>query len=120
MTAREPSLTLVSDPAIDAPLKRRLEDLGATVHIVSKAGASGGYQQARLAVLESILQENPGSFCPRQYSNPHNPGSYAPCAEQLAHAAGPIDCLIGTVGSGGSMCGRRTSPTGSWPGWPAR
>lgn len=98
-------LTLVSDPAIDAPLKRRLEDLGATVHIVSKAGASGGYQQARLAVLESILQENPGSFCPRQYSNPHNPGSYAPCAEQLAHAAGPIDCLIGTVGSGGSMCG---------------
>jgi len=98
-------LTLVSDPAIDAPLRRRLEDLGATVHIVRQPGASGGYQQARLEVLERVLDENPGSFCPRQYSNPHNPGSYAPCAEQLAHAAGAVDCLIGPVGSGGSMCG---------------
>lgn len=98
-------LTLVSDPAIDPPLRRRLEDLGATVHIVRKAGASGGYQQARLAVLEQILADDPGSFCPRQYTNPHNPGSYAPCAEQLAHAAGAVDCLVGTVGSGGSVCG---------------
>jgi cysteine synthase len=98
-------LTLVSDPAIDAPLKRRLEDLGATVHIVREAGPTGGFQQARLAVLERVLEENPGSFCPRQYSNPHNPGSYAPCAEQLAYAAGAVDCLIGSVGSGGSMCG---------------
>lgn len=98
-------LTLVSDPAIDPPLQRRLEDLGATVHIVREPGPTGGFQQARLAVLEQVLADNPGSFCPRQYSNPHNPGSYAPCAEQLAHAAGALDCLIGTVGSGGSMCG---------------
>ncbi len=108
-------LTLVSDPAIDAPLQRRLEALGATVHIVREPGPTGGFQQARLAVLERVLAENPGSFCPRQYSNPHNPGSYAPCAEQLAHAAGAVDCLIGTVGSGGSVCGisshlRRISP----------
>ncbi|HEX2206933.1 MAG TPA: cysteine synthase family protein [Longimicrobium sp.] len=98
-------LFLVSDPAIDPPLKRRLEDLGATVQIVEKAGASGGFQTARLEVLERVLADNPGSFCPRQYTNPHNPGSYAPCAEQLSHAAGAVDCLIGTVGSGGSMCG---------------
>jgi cysteine synthase len=98
-------LTLVSDPAIDAPLRRRLEDLGATVHIVREPGPTGGFQQARLAVLERILEEHPGSFCPRQYSNPHNPASYAPCAERLAHAAGAVDCLIGSVGSGGSMCG---------------
>ena len=98
-------LTLVSDPAVDAPLKRRMEDLGATVHVVREPGATGGFQTARLAVLERILEENPGSFCPRQYSNPHNPGSYAPCAELLAHAAGGVDCLIGTVGSGGSVCG---------------
>ena len=98
-------LTLVSDPAIDAPLQRRLEDLGATVHIVAQPGPTGGYQQARLEVLERVLASNPGSFCPRQYSNPHNPGSYAPCAEQLVHAAGAVDCLVGTVGSGGSVCG---------------
>jgi cysteine synthase A len=98
-------LTLVSDPAIDAPLKRRLEDLGATVHIVREAGPTGGFQQARLEVLEKVLADNPGSFCPRQYTNPNNPGSYAPCAELLAHAAGGVDCLIGSVGSGGSVCG---------------
>jgi cysteine synthase len=98
-------LTLVSDPAVDASLRRRLEDLGATVHIVREAGPSGGFQQARLKVLEQLLEANPGSFCPRQYSNPHNPVSYAPCAEQLVKAAGAIDCLVGTVGSGGSMCG---------------
>ena len=98
-------LTLVSDPAIDPPLERRLKDLGATVHIVREPGPTGGFQQARLDVLEQVLASHPGSFCPRQYSNPHNPGSYAPCAEQIAHAAGEIDCLIGTVGSGGSMCG---------------
>ncbi|HEX2079991.1 MAG TPA: pyridoxal-phosphate dependent enzyme [Longimicrobium sp.] len=98
-------LALVSDPAIEPPLRRRLEDLGATVHIVRRPGPTGGFQQARLAVLERILEENPGSYCPRQYSNPHNPGSYAPCAELLAHAAGAIDCLVGSVGSGGSVCG---------------
>jgi cysteine synthase A len=102
---REYRLVLVSDPAIDAPLRRRLEDLGARVHIVEKAPLAGGFQGARLAVLEKVLAENPGSFCPRQYSNPHNPGSYAPCAELLAHAAGGIDCLVGSVGSGGSVSG---------------
>ena len=90
-------LTLVSDPAIDASLKRRLEDLGATVHIVRSAGASGGYQQARLEVLERVLADNPGSFCPRQYTNPHNPGAYAPVAEMLAHATGGIDTLVGCL-----------------------
>ena len=98
-------LILVSDPAVDPPLLRRMQDLGATVHIVREAGATGGFQGARLALLERVLAENPGSFWPQQYSNPNNPASYAPCVEQLAHAAGAIDCLIGTVGSGGSVCG---------------
>jgi cysteine synthase A len=102
-------LTLVSDPAIDAPLQRRLEDLGATVHVVREPGPTGGFQQARLEVLEQVLAANPGSFCPRQYSNPNNPGSYAPCAEQLAYATGAIDCLVGTVGSGGSVSGISSS-----------
>jgi len=98
-------LTLVSDPAIDPPMQRRLEDLGATVHIVREPAATGGFQRARLDVLQRVLAENPGSFCPRQYSNPHNPESYGACAEHLAHAVGPVDCLVGTVGSGGSMSG---------------
>src|SRR6185503_11523149 len=56
-------LSLISDPAIDAPLRRRLEDLGATVHIVREPARTGGYQRARLDLLEQVLAQNPGSFC---------------------------------------------------------
>jgi cysteine synthase len=97
-------LTLVTDPAI-APLRTRLEDLGTTLHVVREPAPEGGFQRARLDLLQRVLADHPGTFWPQQYSNPHNPESYAPCAEQLAHAAGRIDCLVGSVGSGGSVCG---------------
>lgn len=65
-------LTLVGDAAIEPALCRRLKDLGATVHVV-EAAPHGGYQQARLELLEQVLAANSDSFCPRQYSNPYNP-----------------------------------------------
>lgn len=98
-------LSLVSDPTLEPTLRQRLEDLGATVHIVSDPGPSGAWQRARLDYLETLLAANPGTFCPRQYSNPNNPAAYAPVAELLAHAAGSFDCLVGPVGSGGALCG---------------
>jgi cysteine synthase A len=111
-------LILVSDPAIDAPLKRRLEDLGTQVEIVSEPAAVGGYQRARLDRMAEVQRAFPEHFCPSQYANPLNPGGYALLAEFLADAVGHIDCLVGTVGSGGSMCGtsrhlRRFNP-GLW------
>ncbi|WP_420124967.1 PLP-dependent cysteine synthase family protein [Longimicrobium sp.] len=107
---------LVSDPSIEPPLRRRLEDLGATVHIVSDPGPSGAFQIARLELLERILADNPDAFCPRQYTNPQNPASFAPCAEHLARAAGTVDCLVGPVGSGGSLCGTASALRGFSPG----
>jgi cysteine synthase len=98
-------LSLISDPTLEPGFRRRLEDLGATVHVVTDPGPSGAWQRARLEYLDALLEENPGTFCPRQYDNPQNPASYAPCAEQLAHAAGAVDCLVGPVGSGGSLFG---------------
>jgi cysteine synthase len=98
-------LIIVSDPAIDLPLQRRLEDLGATLEIVREPSATGGFQQARLDRLDQLRAAHPGHFWPAQYSNPHNPGAYAPFAELLTEAIGKIDCIVGTVGSGGSMCG---------------
>jgi S-sulfo-L-cysteine synthase (3-phospho-L-serine-dependent) len=97
-------LILVSDPAIDLPMRRRLEDLGATVEICVTPAPEGGFQRARLDLLNEILARS-GAFCPSQYHNPHNPGAYAPFAELLVESLGQIDCLVGTVGSGGSMCG---------------
>jgi cysteine synthase A len=98
-------LVLVSDPVIDEAMKARLEDLGAQVEIVNTPAAVGGFQQARLDRLAELQAEHPGHFCPSQYDNPHNPGGYSPLAELLAETIGQVDCLVGTVGSGGSMCG---------------
>lgn len=98
-------LILVSDPAVDERLLRRLTDLGAVVERVSSATHAGGYQSARLARVAEIRDELPATYCPEQYSNPDNPRSYALVAELLVEALGQVDCLVGPVGSGGSMCG---------------
>jgi cysteine synthase A len=98
-------LVLVSDPATDANLRRRLTDLGAEVVICERPAEVGGYQEARLARLRSFLSEHPDSFCPQQYSNPDNPAAYVDVAEHLWSALGSVDCVVGPVGSGGSMCG---------------
>jgi cysteine synthase len=100
-------LILVSDPVIDERLYRRLTDLGAVVERVPATAAAtvGGYQAARLERLAQIRAELTASFCPEQYSNPDNPRSYAAVAELLTECLGQVDCLVGPVGSGGSMCG---------------
>ncbi|WP_406207891.1 pyridoxal-phosphate dependent enzyme [Kitasatospora sp. NBC_01560] len=98
-------LVLVSDPVIDDNLRRRLADLGARLDICAEPAAVGGFQEARLKRLAEIRAEHPDSFCPEQYSNPENPASYAVVAEHLERALGGVDCLVGPVGSGGSMCG---------------
>jgi cysteine synthase A len=103
-------VVLVSDPVIDERLLRRLVHLGATVHRVpaGAGSAAGGYQAARLARLAEVRAEHPVTFCPEQYSNPDNPRSYAAVAELLLDTLGQVDCLVGPVGSGGSMCGTAT------------
>ncbi|MFD3545968.1 cysteine synthase family protein [Streptomyces sp. NPDC058655] len=98
-------LILVSDPAIDANLYRRLTDLGARLEICHEPAEVGGFQEARLRRLAEIRAELPDSFCPEQYGNPGNPGAYRLVAEQLSRTLGTVDALIGPVGSGGSMCG---------------
>lgn len=98
-------LTLISAASlIDAPFRRRLEQLGATVLVTDDPQGSGN-QRGRLARLESILEREPDAFWPRQYDNPDNPLAYSRLAEAIMRAIGRVDCLIGCVGSGGSLCG---------------
>ncbi len=98
---------LVSDPVIDERLYRRLTDLGAQVERVSAEAGNipGGFQAARMNRLREIEAAYPSTFCPEQYSNPDNPQSYAVVAELLLECLGQVDCVVGPVGSGGSMCG---------------
>lgn len=98
-------LVIVSDYACDPLLRRRLQDLGTRVEIVAGPAATGGYQRARLDLLGRIRDENKNHFWVNQYDNPHNPGAYSPFASQLIEALGRVDCLVGSVGSGGSTCG---------------
>lgn len=98
-------LVLVSDWSLDRQLRKRLVELGTHVDIVDRPARSGGLQQARLDRLAEYLKEMPDSYWPSQYSNKDNPLAYGKFAEMLVERVGKIDCLIGPVGSGGSMCG---------------
>jgi S-sulfo-L-cysteine synthase (3-phospho-L-serine-dependent) len=98
-------LTIVTDYACDDRLRRRLEYLGARVEIVPGPAATGGYQRARLDRLNAIRNENENHWWLNQYDNPGNPGAYGSFAAHLVETLGQIDCVVGTVGSGGSLCG---------------
>ncbi|WP_236759760.1 cysteine synthase family protein [Agrobacterium tumefaciens] len=98
-------LTIVSaDSLMDRELKVRLECLGSIVNLVADEKRSGN-QDGRLALLHEVLSRDPGAFWPRQYDNPENPASYSRLAEIVADRLGRIDCLVGCVGSGGSLTG---------------
>jgi cysteine synthase len=98
-------LTVVTDYACDYLLRRRLEDLGVKVDVVSEPAIEGGYQRARLERLKEICATTKDHWWVNQYDNPANAGAYSSFAVQLIESLRRIDCLIGTVGSGGSVCG---------------
>jgi len=109
-------LIVVGDPVIDVDLRCRLEMLGARVEIVEDDGRPGGIQAARLARVEDLRREYPGSFVPGQYDNPDNPAAYGAVADQVVATVGSVDCLVGTVGSGGSTGGLAASLRVAGPG----
>jgi S-sulfo-L-cysteine synthase (3-phospho-L-serine-dependent) len=98
-------LIVVTDQACDRVLARRMQDLGARVEIVDAPAPVGGLQRARLDRVREICARGDDYLWVNQYDNAANPAAYASLAAQLAGEVGRIDCLIGTVGSGGSMCG---------------
>jgi cysteine synthase len=97
--------TLVTDNACDDGLQRRLEDLGATVEKVTCPAPTGGYQRARLERLRDICASTKDHWWLNQYDNPANARSYGAFADYLLQVLGHVDCLVATVGSGGSACG---------------
>ena len=98
---------IVTDPRIDQLTRAKLEALGATLEIVETYAASGGWQRSRLECLRDVLAANPDAVWTRQYDSPGNAGAYErSLALELLEALGPgLGALVGTVGSGGSLCG---------------
>ncbi len=97
---------IVTDPRIDALTSAKLRALGAELEIVDTYEAVGGWQSSRLRRLQQILAAIPGAFWTRQYDNPGNAAAYHRLGGELAESLGPgLAALVGTVGSGGSLCG---------------
>jgi len=95
---------IVTDPRTDPITMAKLLALGCHVEVVPRM-TEGGWQGARLARLAELMAELPGAFWPQQYSNPDNPAAYRQLAGELVDELGTVDVLVGSVGSGGSMCG---------------
>jgi cysteine synthase len=95
---------IISDPAIDSVLEKRLIQLGGKVQILSEAVAKDNPQEMRLRALKDYISNNP-SYWTQQYDNLENQNSYASLSEYLIQELGSDFTLVGGVGSGGSTCG---------------
>jgi cysteine synthase A len=98
---------IVTDPRIDALTKAKLLALGAAVDVVDAYHPTGGWQLSRLARLAQVLADNPGAYWASQYDNPSNALAYEErmAGELIGDLGGGIAALVGSVGSGGSLCG---------------
>lgn len=95
---------IITDPRTDQMTLSKLHALGCTVEVVTEMGPEG-WQSARLGRLAEILLDDPDAFCPYQYDNRSNPDAYVSLAQELIRSVGQIDIIVGSVGSGGSLCG---------------
>jgi len=98
-------LTLKTGP-MEPIVAWRLRHLGAHIDTVEiDAGNLREIQEQRFDMVRQTLKEVPGSFWPRQHDNPLHPAAYEPVSRDIGKSLGKVDILVGTVGSGGSLCG---------------
>lgn len=106
--ARQYRLTLVTASSlIDPKYQARLQRLGAKIIALDDPRGDGN-QMGRLESLQDILDLEPDAFWTRQYDSDGNWLAYARLADLFVRAMGQIDCLVGCVGTGGSLCGTGT------------
>lgn len=100
-------LLIIADTNLDPDHRRRMEERGARVETVQPLQGAGGSQAARLQrVDEELARAKPGeAVLIYQYMREANKTAYGRLAAHLAGQLSQIDCLVGTVGTGGSMCG---------------
>jgi cysteine synthase len=103
-------LIIVSDPRLDEMTRAKLRAMGAELEIVETYDPVSGWQRPRLDRLREVLARVPGAFWTRQYDTPSNPDAYLDVGRALVDTLGTgIAALVGTVGSGGSLCGTARS-----------
>lgn len=95
---------------------RAMRALGARLVFVTDEDDADLSTAAREELAERLAAERHGAFFTEQHNNPANAVGYHGLAAELHQALGDaIHCLVGAVGTGGSLCGtarvlRRTQP----------
>ncbi|GLS18058.1 cystathionine beta-synthase [Labrys miyagiensis] len=102
---RQYQLTLVTASTLTEPrFTRRLEQLGAK-QVIIEDPVGDGNQSGRLEHLREMLHGHESAYWPRQYDCADNRLAYSRLADLAIRSFGQIDCLVGCVGTGGSLCG---------------
>ena len=108
--------TAVVDHHASEEKLRAMKALGAELVYVTDEGSHELATAAREELAAKLAAECDNAFFTEQHNNPSNAEGYRDVAVELIAALGKkIDCLIGAVGTGGSLCGtarelRRTMP----------
>jgi cysteine synthase len=105
-SAKGHRVIIVTDPRMDEITRAKLVALGAELEVVDTYDPVTGWQGPRLQRLHEIMCKLPRTFWACQYDSPSNPAAYATVGDSLFEALGSnIAALVGTVGTGGSLCG---------------
>ncbi len=101
------SFICVLDPKVEEEKLRAMKAYGAKIEMVDKPDENGGYQKPRIARVRELLERIPNAVNLDQYNNPHNPESHYQTTgpEIYSDLEGKIDVLIGSVSTGGHLCG---------------
>jgi cysteine synthase len=95
---------IVIDAKTHPSVIRWCEAYGAEMEIVHKTDENGGYQKTRVARVKELLQRYPNAIWPNQYDNEDNPNfHFSTTGEEVA--ALEVDAVVGSVSTGGHLCG---------------
>jgi cysteine synthase len=95
---------LVVDPKISSTMLNWYKAYGAEIVMIEEQDKHGGYQLTRIKKVKSLLKEYKNAFWPNQYDNKTNPNThYLTTALEIAEIG--ANAVIGTVSTGGHLCG---------------
>ena len=97
----------VLDPKVEEGKINVLKAFNAVIVMVDKPDKNGGFQVPRINKVNELLNTIPNSVCLDQYNNPYNPlAHYNTTGPEIFKTLnGRIDVLIGSVSTGGHLCG---------------
>ena len=99
-------LIVVVDPKLNPHTEKLLRAYGATIDLVSKPLANGGFLAARLKRVQELLREHPNSYWTNQYGNINNPLANQETIEEIMNSLNyKVDYLFVATSTCGTIMG---------------